>query len=161
MQEVPAWRTKHACGSCHNNGDGARALFHAMRLGHEVPRGDAGQHAGVAGHAEGWEREAGEPGTSDKKLARLQFAASLLAATEAGAIGDRRAPARDRGALAADQDADGAWRIEEQASLGSPVAYGPFVATWQAQRTLRADAAASRRRSRGRTPFSSRARRRT
>ncbi|HSD27123.1 MAG TPA: thioredoxin domain-containing protein, partial [Vicinamibacteria bacterium] len=37
MREVPAWREKHACGSCHNNGDGARALFRARRLGYDVP----------------------------------------------------------------------------------------------------------------------------
>ena len=86
MREVPAWRTKHSCGSCHNNGDGARALFRAMRLGHDVPRETLANTRQWLSAPKDWEREAGEPGTSDRKLARLQFAASLVAATEAAAI---------------------------------------------------------------------------
>ena len=85
---------------------------------------------------ERWELEAGEPGTSDKKLARLQFGTSLLAATDAGVMNDRPLLRQTAAALAADQDPDGAWRIAQQTSLGSPVAYGPSVATWLAQRVL-------------------------
>jgi hypothetical protein len=142
MQEVPGWRAKHACGSCHNNGDGARALFRAMSLGHDVPAEALANTSQWLLAPKDWEREAGEPGTSDKKLARIQFTASLLAATEAGVIADRQPLIETAASLAADQDPDGAWRIAGQASLGSPVAYGPFVATWLAKRALTAADAA-------------------
>jgi uncharacterized protein YyaL (SSP411 family) len=138
MREVPGWREKHGCGSCHNNGDGARALFRALELGHAVPPAAlASTRAWLAAPRE-WEKQAGEPGTSDTKLARVQFAASLAAGTRAGAIEDRTLLQDVAGTLARDQDEDGAWRIAQQASLGSPVAYGPFVATWLARRTLAA-----------------------
>ena len=136
MREVPAWREKHACGSCHNNGDGARALLRARELDYEVP-----QHA-VANSRQWlmtpleWERAPGEPGTSDTKLAGIQFAATTLAAFDAGVIDDRGLLIEIAAKLASEQDRDGAWRIAEQSSLGSPVAYGPFVATWLGSRTL-------------------------
>src|SRR5947209_16193452 len=37
-REVPRWFRKNKCFSCHNNGDAARALYHAVRLGFAVPR---------------------------------------------------------------------------------------------------------------------------
>ena len=30
--EVPRWSSEHKCFSCHNNGDGARALYLAIKL---------------------------------------------------------------------------------------------------------------------------------
>jgi hypothetical protein len=142
-REVPGWRREHACGSCHNNGDGARALFRARALGHAVAEETLASTRQWLAAPQLWELEAGEPGTSDTKLARLQFGAALAAATAAGAMDDRRLLRETAAALAADQEPDGAWRIAQQASMGSPVAYGPFVATWLATRTLAAaDAAA-------------------
>ena len=85
-QEVPGWRREHACGSCHNNGDGARALFRARGLGYAVPAEALASTQDWLATPERWELEAGEPGTSDTKLARLQFGSSLLAATEASAM---------------------------------------------------------------------------
>src|SRR5215203_5676976 len=35
--EVPRWAVENNCYSCHNNGDGARALYTAKRLGYDVP----------------------------------------------------------------------------------------------------------------------------
>ena len=35
--EVPGWRPANGCYSCHNNGDGVRALLLARRLKREVP----------------------------------------------------------------------------------------------------------------------------
>jgi hypothetical protein len=138
LREVPAWRQKHACGSCHNNGDGARALFRARSLGYAVPKDALANTAAWLEAPEEWEKEAGEPGTSDKKLARIQFGAALRDARDAGLSLDPALLRRVAKALAADQDADGAWRIAQQGSIGSPVAYGPAVATWQALRTLAA-----------------------
>jgi uncharacterized protein YyaL (SSP411 family) len=137
-REVPGWRREHACGSCHNNGDGARALFRARGLGHAVADEVLASTKQWLAAPQLWELEAGEPGTSDTKLARLQFSAALAAATSAGAMEDRTLLRTTAAALAADQDADGAWRIAQQSSMGSPVAYGPFVATWLAMRTLAA-----------------------
>jgi hypothetical protein len=37
VQEVPAWPEQNRCFSCHNNGDGARALYQARRRGFTVP----------------------------------------------------------------------------------------------------------------------------
>jgi hypothetical protein len=135
-REVPGWRREHACGSCHNNGDGARALFRAESLGYAVAQEALASTKDWLTTPERWELEAGEPGTSDTKLARLQFGTSLLAATDAGVMNDRPLLRQTAAALAADQNPDGAWRIAQQTSLGSPVAYGPSVATWLAQRVL-------------------------
>ena len=38
-REVPRWAKKNRCYSCHNNGDAARALYTAVRLGRSVPAG--------------------------------------------------------------------------------------------------------------------------
>jgi hypothetical protein len=136
MREVPAWRERHACGSCHNNGDGARALFRARKLGFAVPDQALANTTRWLLSPPDWERSGDQPEASDKKLAGIQFGAALLAAVDAGSIADRRALIETAAKLASDQDEDGAWRIAEQSSLGSPVAYGPFVATWLTQRTL-------------------------
>src|SRR5688572_20396276 len=37
VQEVPAWQPANNCFSCHNNGDGARALLVASSAGFDVP----------------------------------------------------------------------------------------------------------------------------
>jgi hypothetical protein len=135
-REVPAWREKHACGSCHNNGDGARALFRGLKLGHAVPGEALATTREWLRQPVEWEKAPGEPGTSDVKLARLQFASALREAVEAGAVEDKGLLKQVAKTLAADQDADGAWRISQQASLGSPVAWGPYVATWMARKAL-------------------------
>jgi hypothetical protein len=36
-REVPRWARENHCFSCHNNGDAARALYEASRLGLRVP----------------------------------------------------------------------------------------------------------------------------
>jgi len=35
-REVPRWSRENHCFSCHNNGDGARALYHAVSRGYAV-----------------------------------------------------------------------------------------------------------------------------
>src|SRR5713101_5794378 len=35
--EVPRWEKENHCFSCHNNGDGARVLYAASRLGFAIP----------------------------------------------------------------------------------------------------------------------------
>ncbi len=64
--EVAAWERDNHCYSCHNNGDGARAL---MMAGRDL---DAGTLAWLESPQQ-WDQKAKSPGASDLKLARLQF----------------------------------------------------------------------------------------
>ena len=74
--EVPRWRAENGCFSCHNNGDGARALYQAG-----VPPTSAALRETTAwlGNPPLWDSNRGDPAVSDKKLARIQFGAALLA----------------------------------------------------------------------------------
>src|SRR5438067_5873246 len=75
--EVPRWERENHCFSCHNNGDGARVLYVASRLGFAVPDAAlAGTTKWLLNPAK-WDDNGGDPGFSDKKLARIQFAAAL------------------------------------------------------------------------------------
>ncbi len=137
-REVPRWSVENRCYSCHNNGDGARALFEAARCGLAV------SHPSVANTLEWlqsphrWEHNSGEGPFSDKKLARLQFAASLCGAVEAKLICDRRPLIEAARLVAADQEPDGSWQIEPAETIGSPVTYGRPLATFIARDTLHA-----------------------
>jgi squalene cyclase len=128
--EVPKWSKQNGCFSCHNNGDAARALFVAKRLG---PLADT--TAWLLRPRE-WDKTQGDPRFSDKKLARIQFASALATAVETGAITDRPALIAAAEALVALQDSDGAWRCDTDATLGSPVTYGAALATYAARRAL-------------------------
>ena len=138
--EVPRWERENHCFSCHNNGDGARVLYVASRLGYKVP------DAALAGTAKWllepakWDNNGGNPGFSDKKLARIQFAAALSEAYENGAI-PRRALREAAASLIPYQEKDGTWQADAGA-VGSPATYGTALATCMARLTLeKADAA--------------------
>jgi hypothetical protein len=134
-REVPAWRREHACYSCHNNGDAARALVSAAATGYRV---EDSLHDTIAWLREPgrWERNAGgEGGLDDKPLARIQFAAALAAAVEQR-LADRSALATAADLLAADQKADGSWRLDSSQSVGSPATYGTALATVSARRVI-------------------------
>ena len=128
-REAPAWRPDNGCFSCHHDGDATRVLMVARSRGLAVSRGGSYSHGRLAGAPAGWEHNGGEGPFSDKRLARLQFSQALLTAIETGASDDRKALAEAAEALAADQQADGSWRIEGGAQLGSAVTYGPILAT--------------------------------
>src|SRR5262245_14850024 len=83
-REVPAWSRENHCFSCHNNGDAARALYAAGRKGHRVAERVLADTTAWVERPAGWDKNKGDPGFSDKRLANVQFAASLLAASEAG-----------------------------------------------------------------------------
>src|SRR5687767_2533952 len=71
VREVPAWSRDNGCFSCHNNGDGARALFLAARGGHRVPaKALADTMAWLRRPAE-WDDNKGDPAFSDKRLANI------------------------------------------------------------------------------------------
>jgi hypothetical protein len=131
--EVPQWHTKNGCFSCHNNGDGARALYAA---GLFQPVRSTTQW--LTSPAD-WDKTGTDVSWSDKKLARYQFAAALTSAVDAGAVQNREAlntAARD---LASLQSADGSWRVEDAGDApGSPVTWGTTLATYFGRRTLQA-----------------------
>jgi squalene cyclase len=137
IREVPAWSRDNGCFSCHNNGDAARALYAASRKGRRIPAEALAATTAWIREPHRWKENRGDPGFSDKRLANVQFAAALLAAVEAGHIADRRPLETAARMLAADQDADGSWKIDEGATLGSPATYGTPLATWMALRVLK------------------------
>jgi hypothetical protein len=139
-REVPRWSKRNRCFSCHNNGDAARALYVAVRLGRPVPPRALADTTAWLEWPFGWDQNGGEGSFSDKKLARLQFAASLAEAYETGLTKDRLALDRAARLVLALQDKDGSWRFPNDA-LGSPATHGTALATSLARRTLqRADA---------------------
>ena len=137
MREVPAWSKNNGCFSCHNNGDAARALYAATRKGYRIPADVLADTTAWLVRPNRWDQNKGDPGFSDKRLANAQFAASLLAAFETGHVKDLRPLREAARKLAADQAADGAWKIDLANTLGSPATYGTHLATWMALKTLK------------------------
>jgi hypothetical protein len=135
-REVPRWAVENKCYSCHNNGDGARALYAARRLGHSISNDAIAGTTRWLLDPEAWEKNRGDAAVSDKKLARIQFAASLAEAYEAGVIRDKAALIKAAELLVNDQSADGSWQIEGGSDIGSPATYGAMLATVMSRRTL-------------------------
>src|SRR5262245_62579877 len=79
-REVPAWSKENGCFSCHNNGDAARALYAASSKGYRVPDHALADTTEWVKLPARWDHNKGDPGFSDKRLADIQFAGSLLAA---------------------------------------------------------------------------------
>jgi hypothetical protein len=134
-QEVPRWRREHACYSCHNNGDAVRALVAASSRGHDVRAAidDSLRWLSVPSR---WNSNAGgEGGGDDKRLARIQFATAAVKAADASLV-PADAVAKAAAIVAADQHADGGWRLDSSDSLGSPATYGTALATAFARRVL-------------------------
>jgi hypothetical protein len=141
-REVPKWPVENKCYSCHNNGDGARALYAAKKLGLRVEPSVLKSTTTWLAKPDGWENNGGKAEFSDKKLASIQFAAALLAAMETEALDGKAHATRDAlfsaaKKVAAEQDKDGAWRIDADGVLGSPVTYGAALATATSLRVLR------------------------
>jgi hypothetical protein len=145
MREVPAWSKENGCFSCHNNGDAARALYAASRKGYRVPDHVLADTTEWVKRPARWDDNKGDPGFSDKRLADIQFAASLLAAFETGRVKDRLPLEQAARKLAAGQSADGSWKIDAGNTLGSPATYGDSLATYMALRTLKKTAGAETR----------------
>lgn len=134
VKEVPRWKAENHCYSCHNNGDATRALLVASARGYDIGTAIDDTLAFLKQPTQ-WEHNKAPRGFDDKALARVQFASALAAAERHG----RAAPTElDAAAklLVADQKADGSWTLDGSQSLGSPVTYGPIIATWSARSTL-------------------------
>ena len=137
QREVPAWSRDNGCFSCHNNGDAARALFAASQKGYRIPRGAlADTTTWIASPAE-WDHNKGDPGFSDKRLADLQFTASLAAALESGHAKAEAALNVAALKVANAQAEDGSWPVDSANSVGSPTTYGTALATYMAWDSLR------------------------
>ena len=136
-RDVPAWPRENGCFSCHNNGDAARALYTARHLGRAVPSASLRDTTAWLLRPANWEDNKGDPGFSDRRLANLQFAAALASATEAGDGKDPAALALAAQRVAADQEADGSWKIDDANPAGSPATYGTVRATAMAAQVLR------------------------
>jgi Squalene-hopene cyclase C-terminal domain len=135
-REVPRWSRENKCYSCHNNGDAARALYRAMRLSFPVPDGSLEEESKWLARPEQWDHNGGEGPYSDKKLARIQFAAALVEAVNAGQA--KKTPALIQAAdlVLEHQDRDGSWQVSAAGTAGSPATYGTCLATYQARQVL-------------------------
>jgi hypothetical protein len=140
-REVPAWSVKNKCFSCHNNGDGARVLYTAVGMGHSIPKKSLADTSDWLIRPEQWDKIGDSAGSSDKNLARIQFAAALVDGLDAGVIKNREVLAKAAKLVAENQKPDGSWQVDAPGNIGSPATYGPCLATYLARRTLqKADA---------------------
>ena len=96
--EVPRWSRENHCFSCHNNGDGARALY----LAKSADPASLAETTRWLRRPEAWDAQGNAGPATDKRLARLQFAAALATAVETGATDDRPALHRAVEQLVAD-----------------------------------------------------------
>ncbi len=138
VREVPAWSRNNGCFSCHNNGDAARALYAANRKGYKTDASALADTTAWLAIPANWDKNKGDPGFSDKRLANIQFAASLVAALDAGAKSlSKKTIEEAANRIAEDQDANGSWSIDVSNTVGSPATYGTPLATAMALNTLR------------------------
>lgn len=127
--ESANWRPDNGCFSCHNNGDAARVLF----LSKSAPPSSLSATQNWLADPDKWDANGeANPAASDKKLARIQFSAALLASP----IATPKILFAAAKLLIAQQDPAGPWRIEPEAAPGSPITYGTALATWQALQVL-------------------------
>jgi hypothetical protein len=134
--EVARWPRENNCFSCHNNGDGARALYVAKRSGFAVPDAALAETTAWISAARNWDNGPANPAFNDKKLIRVQFSAALAEAQAAGAVQNREALIEAAESLLPYQEANGSWDVRGNSPVGSPVTYGPILASYFARRSL-------------------------
>jgi len=139
-REVPRWSAEHGCFSCHNDGDGARALYTAQRRGRAVAATALEATTRWLSRPDSWDSNKGDPRFGDKVLARIQFATTLSEAVAARKVEDRAALVKAAELVAELQGLDGSWGIDAPGTVGSPATYGQALATALARRTLLAAA---------------------
>jgi hypothetical protein len=111
-------------------------------MSHDVPAEALEDTTAWLLQPQAWNEAKGDPGFSDLKLARIQFAAALTEGVMTGAIRDRNVLVGAAGQLLADQQRDGSWDVDVPGVLGSPATYGDVLGTYMARRTLAAADAA-------------------
>jgi hypothetical protein len=132
--EVPKWKAEHPCYSCHNNGDATRALLVAGAKGYGIGT-SLDDTLSFLKQPSKWDQNKAPSGFDDKALARVQFASALAVAERHGKAASTDVEAAAK-LLAADQQADGSWTLDQSQSIGSPATYGTLIATWSARSTL-------------------------
>ncbi len=137
-KEVPRWHAENKCYSCHNNGDAARALYIAARHGHSIAKAALPGTTAWLEEPSQWDHNRGNPAFSDKKLARIQFAAALAEATRAHVIKKRDALMAAAESIVRLQSRDGSWIVDADAEAGSPATWGTALATYMARGVLQA-----------------------
>jgi Squalene-hopene cyclase C-terminal domain len=135
-REVPRWSRENHCYSCHNNGDAARALYQAARMGYAVPEAALADTTRWLVHPETWDHNGGDGPFSDKRLARVVFSATLTTAIATGRVTDHAALMKAAERLATDQAADGSWPPDGEDAMSSPATYGRSLATFMARGAL-------------------------
>lgn len=135
-RETPRWRTENHCFSCHNNGDGARALLLAKAHGYDLPPDALIDTLEWLRKPAAWDDAHSNPGFSDRKLARIQFSAALAEAVRGGEITAHNDLKRATELLLPLQESDGAWKIDTGGVTGAPATYGSALATYMARRVL-------------------------
>jgi Squalene-hopene cyclase C-terminal domain len=137
-REVPAWSKNNGCFSCHNNGDAARALYRASQQDYRISVDVLADTTAWLAEPQLWDKNKGDPGSSDKRLANLQFALALLTALQTGYVSDKKGLQVAARRVAGDQHPSGAWLIDSGTAVGSPATYGSTLSTAMACRVLRA-----------------------
>jgi hypothetical protein len=133
-REVANWERENHCYSCHNNGDGARALFAARRAGLTVSDGALAGTIEWLRRPSEWSDKRGAPGAQNVALANIQFAGALLDAR----LPERGLLAEAAAALVKLQEPDGSWKVDAGGIPGQPATYGAALATYMARRVLEA-----------------------
>ncbi|MBI4902158.1 MAG: terpene cyclase/mutase family protein [Acidobacteria bacterium] len=128
--EVPEWKKENGCFSCHNNGDAARALMRGGKIRALESTLD------FLGTPASWERQQAAAEFRDQKLALVQFSFALADATRQGIVKNLTALREAARMLKQNQAADGAWRLDQEAGIGSPATYGTALSTYAAIRVL-------------------------
>jgi hypothetical protein len=116
-EEVPRWKRENKCYSCHNNGDGARALLALRAAGVDVKAEALADSLENVRSPAGWEK---------KTLALVQYAAAMREAARTGLI---EVPAQAIEMLLRAQEEDGRWKVDEEMAEGAATTYGSELAT--------------------------------
>ncbi|MCA9184955.1 MAG: hypothetical protein KDA99_05025 [Planctomycetales bacterium] len=136
QREVTAWPQQNDCFSCHNNGDGARALIHATTHGWPVPSDTLAATVGWLNEPDAWTRKNEALPLDDTDLALYQFTATAQAAAVAGIPVKRASLLTACRSLAALQTEEGSWPAAKNALVGNPTTYGTPLATTLVTRCL-------------------------
>jgi hypothetical protein len=111
-------------------------LYLAHRKGYSVP-------AEALRTTTAWLRDPGQwstvkstAGSTDKNLARVQFASALAEAWRSGDLRDAAALRAGAGLLIANQAPNGSWPVDAGSLPGAPVTYGTTLASYLARSVL-------------------------
>lgn len=135
-REVRNWPVENHCFSCHNNGDGARVLYLAQRMGYAVDPDAMATATEWLSQPASWHDNGADEEFKDKKLAAIQFGSALAEAVKSESVGQEQALAGAAKQVADHQRDDGSWNVDKSGLGGSPITYGDCLATAVSQTIL-------------------------